>query len=91
MELFGLIVVWVVSLYIIRLHLELHAYRKYLNQHNDIYVPSYQEILKTNSWNLRSAYSILSQLKKETRQAGQKMTPVYNKKKLIPSSVYIKE
>ncbi|MGE5682518.1 MAG: hypothetical protein ACM34K_16740 [Bacillota bacterium] len=90
MELFWLIIAWVISLYIIRLHLELHAYRKYLNQHNDIYVPSYQELSQGNSWNLKPVYSFLLQVKKETKHSAQKITPIY-RKKLIPSSVFIKE
>ncbi|MGE5499212.1 MAG: hypothetical protein ACM3Q2_14110 [Syntrophothermus sp.] len=90
MELLWLIMIWIVALYIIRLNLELHAYRKYLNQHTDIYVPSYDELISTNSFISRTISSLMSQFRNGIGRTKGVMIPEY-KKKMIPGSVYAKE
>ncbi|MGE5681738.1 MAG: hypothetical protein ACM34K_12745 [Bacillota bacterium] len=90
MELFCILTVWVVSLYIIRLHRELFLYRKYLNQHNDIYVPSYSEVLQMNRFSLKVLKTFLLLFKRSGIKSGAIAAPEY-KKRLVPSSAYSKE
>ncbi|MGE5400682.1 MAG: hypothetical protein ACM3S2_09775 [Ignavibacteriales bacterium] len=85
MELFWLFVVWVFVLYLVRIHMELFAYRKYFSQHNNIYVPSYKEIIKMDHWSLRLVQFIFSQFRKSDKKVTESLSPVY-RKKLIPMS-----
>jgi hypothetical protein len=41
---------WFLMWYVVKMKRELGGYRKYLNQHNDIYVPSYKEIVENQHW-----------------------------------------
>lgn len=90
MELLWLILIWIVALYIIRLNLELYAYKKYFSQHNDIYVPSYEELTSTNSLITHSLSSLVSAFRKGIYIPRDKILPEY-KKKIIPGSMYAKE
>ncbi|HEX2960751.1 MAG TPA: hypothetical protein VHO43_03110 [Ignavibacteriales bacterium] len=91
MELFWLFLIWVFLLYFIRIHMELYSYRKYFSQHNDIYVPSYNELAKTDHWGIRTAQYIFTQFRrtnknvKEHLSTTESLAPVY-KKKLLPMS-----
>lgn len=49
MEILWLVVCWVLLLYFIRLHREISFYKKILNQHKDIYVPTLSEIMESST------------------------------------------
>jgi len=48
-----LIGIWLLGIYFIKMQMEIKAYKKHLNQHKDIYVPSYTEMMKTNHWTIQ--------------------------------------
>ncbi|HEX2865501.1 MAG TPA: hypothetical protein VHO03_00590 [Ignavibacteriales bacterium] len=91
MELFWLFLVWVFVLYLVRIHMELFSYRKYFSQHNDIYVPSFSEMAKTDHWSMRTVQYLFAQFRRTNKNVKEHLTtterlaPVY-KKKLLPMS-----
>ncbi len=58
---------WFMMWYIVKIKRELSGYRKYLNQHNDIYVPSYKEIIENQHWSTQLFNAIGQKYKSSTK------------------------
>ncbi len=59
---------WFMMWYIVKIKRELSGYRKYLNQHNDIYVPSYKEITENQYWSSQLINTIGQNYKSRQKQ-----------------------
>jgi hypothetical protein len=79
MEILILLIIWASILYIVRLKKDLNIYRKYLSQHDDIYVPSYKEITANNHWTIQLAKYISLQLKDIKFPKEKLIIPIFRK------------
>ncbi|RJP73184.1 MAG: hypothetical protein C4539_02075 [Ignavibacteriales bacterium] len=59
---------WFMMWYIVKIKREMSRYRKYLNQHNDIYVPSYKEITENQHWSSQLINTIGQNYKSRQKQ-----------------------
>lgn len=59
---------WFMMWYIVKIKRELSGYRKYLNQHSDIYVPSYKEITENQYWSSQLINTIGQNYKSRQKQ-----------------------
>jgi hypothetical protein len=80
-EPFILLAIWVFGIYFIRIHMELRAFKKEFNQHRDIYVPSYEELMKMNHWSMQLARFIIKEINKAKKSnISRKMYPSFQNK-----------
>lgn len=79
MEILLLVLVWVLLLYFIRLHREISFYKRVVNQHKDIYVPTLPEILETSGPGRQLLASIQEYMGLSVAAFKQKLNTVYRR------------
>lgn len=91
MELLWLLIIWVMGLYLIRVHLQLRAYRRHLNRHREIYVPSLSEIMQTNHWTIQLARYLSSQVGRNEKAVPEREYSSFGKQPEFPVLAVITE
>jgi len=71
---------WFMMWYVVKIKRELSGYRKYLNQHNDIYVPSYKEIIESHQWQAQLINIVSQKFQGSKRQKIGLAIPVLRKR-----------
>ncbi len=74
------ILAWIIGVYFIKIKMELNAFRKKAVEHKDIYVPSYNEMMRFNHWSLNLLKYVLNQIAEYKTEINYKKLYVANKK-----------
>ena len=81
MEPLILLAFWMLGICFIRVYRELRVFRSLYNQHRDIYVPSYEEMMKMNHWTIQFTRFLLKELKKARKNnINKRMYPNFESK-----------
>lgn len=81
MEPLILLAIWLIGIFIIRTQMELRALKKHFNQHRDIYVPSYEELMRMNHWSIQLARFLIKEFRKtKNNNISRKIYPAFENK-----------
>lgn len=76
-----LLAFWMLGICFIRVYRELRVFRNLYNQHRDIYVPSYEELMKVNHWSIQLTRFLINEFKKARKNnINKRMYPTFESK-----------
>lgn len=80
MEVFYFAIIWFMMWYIIKTKRELSEYRKFFSQNNNIYVPSYKEIIEDHHWSVQLLKAFNEKFQSSKRQNNKLAIPALRKR-----------